>query len=117
MGHSVANQLTYIKKLDTVAKVNTDDIANLSSIYKCNMISSHEKFQQIARDILWLNLTLHGQSDLFMTIRELQLAILRLIQQLDELMSAVQYTIVGKLPLNLVDPTTLHSIKKITSLA
>jgi phosphotransferase system IIA component len=50
--HSVANQLTYIKKLDTVAKVNTDAIANLSSIVKGKMISSHEKFQQIAPYLL-----------------------------------------------------------------
>jgi hypothetical protein len=51
-----------------------------------------------------------------MTIRELELAILRLMQQLDELMSAVQYTALGKLPLNLVDPTTLLSIFKNISL-
>jgi hypothetical protein len=50
-----------------------------------------------------------------MTVRELELAILRLIQQLDELMSAVPYTAVGK-SLNLVDPTMLHSILKNISL-
>jgi hypothetical protein len=48
MVHSFANQLPFIKKLDTVAKVKTEAIANLSSIVKGNMISSLEKFQQIA---------------------------------------------------------------------
>jgi hypothetical protein len=30
--HSLSNQLTYIKKLDTLTKVNTDAITNVSSV-------------------------------------------------------------------------------------
>jgi hypothetical protein len=52
MVHSVPKRLTHIKKPDTVAKANIDAIANLSSIVRGKMISSHERFQQIARDIL-----------------------------------------------------------------
>ena len=114
--HSVANQLTYIKKLDTITSVNADAIANLSGIIRDDMIKSHDKFREITRDILWLNMTIYGQSALFMTIRQLELAVLQLTQQLDELMDAIQSIIMGKLPVNLINPTTLHNILKNVSL-
>jgi hypothetical protein len=66
--HSVTNQFTYIKRLDTITNVNVEAIANLSSIIKETVINSHERFRQTARDIIWLNLTIHGQSTLFTTI-------------------------------------------------
>ena len=50
---------------------------------------------------MWLNLTIHGQNTLFMTIRKLEFSILRLTQQLDELINAVQYATTGKLPMTL----------------
>jgi len=51
-----------VKKLNTAVKIDTEAIANLSNIIKDNMVQSHERFQQVARDILWLNITLFGQS-------------------------------------------------------
>ena len=114
--HSVTNQLTYIKKSDTITSVNADAIANLSGTIRDDMIKSHDKFQEIARDILRLNLTIHGQNVLFMTIRQLELAVLQLTQQLDELMDAIQFIIMGKLAVNLIIPTTLHNILKGVSL-
>jgi hypothetical protein len=62
--HSLSHQVTYIRQLDTITRMNPNAIANLSAIVKNNMIRSHDKFQQLARDIAYLNLTLHGQSDL-----------------------------------------------------
>ena len=114
--HSVANQLTYIKKLDTITSVNADANANLSGIIRDDMIKSHDKFLAITRDILWLNMTIYAQSALFMTIRQLELAVLQLTQQLDELMNAIYSIIMGKLPVSLINPTTLHSISKNVSL-
>ena len=49
--HSVANQLTYIKKLDTITSMNADTIANLSGIVRDDMIKSHDKFRDITRDL------------------------------------------------------------------
>jgi hypothetical protein len=114
--HSVTNQLTYIKRLDTITNVNVEAIANPSSIIKDTLMNSHERFRQTARDIIWLNLTIHGQSTLFTTIRELECTILRITQQLDELMNAVQHATLGNLPMTLVNPVTLHSILKNISL-
>ena len=52
--YSVANQLTYIKKLDTITSVNGDAIANLSGIIRDDMMKSDDKFREITRDILWI---------------------------------------------------------------
>ena len=103
--HSVANQLTYMKKLDTVTSVNADAIANLSGIIRDDMIKSHDIFREITRDILWLNMTIYGQSALFMTFRQLELAVLQLTEQADGLMDAIKFVIVRKLPVNLINPT------------
>jgi len=102
--HSVTNQFTYIKKLDPITNVNVEAISNLFRIIKEKVIHSHEKLQQTARDILFLNLTIHGQSTLFTTIRQLEFTFLRFTQQIDELINAVQHIITRKLPLSLVSP-------------
>jgi len=47
-------------------------IANLSNIVKNDIIQSHNRFQEIARDILWLNVTLFNHSELLVTIRQLE---------------------------------------------
>ena len=47
-----------------------------------------------------------------MTFRQLELAVLQLTQQLDELMDAIQFVIMRKLPVNLINPTSLHNILK-----
>ena len=47
-----------------------------------------------------------------MTFRQLELAVLQLTEQADELMAAVQFVIVRKLPVNLINPTTSHNVLK-----
>jgi len=49
--HSVANQLTYVKKAGDTTSLNTDSIANHSSIIKDSIIQSNDKYHQITRDI------------------------------------------------------------------
>ena len=39
---------------------------------------------------MWLNITIHGQTKLFLVVRQLDFASLRLIQQRTELFNAVQ---------------------------
>jgi ABC-type transporter Mla subunit MlaD len=97
--HSVTDQFTYIRKLDSIASINADAIANLSGIVKHNMINSNNKLQQINMDLQWLNLTVHDLSVLFTTIWQLEFAVLHLTQQLDEFVNAIQHVIAGKLPM------------------
>ena len=43
--HSLSNQVTYVKKLDTVIGINSQAIANLTSVIKDNVVHSHEIFK------------------------------------------------------------------------
>jgi len=82
----------------------------LSSIVKDIVSQSYEKFQQTAGDVIWLNYTLHSQSDLFTAVRQLEFALLQMTQQVSDLISAVQSVLQGQLPMSLINPTTLQNI-------
>jgi len=89
ISHSLANQFTYVKKRNTALNIDTEAIANLSNIIKDNMIQLHEKFQQVARDMLWLNITLFGQSELHTVIRQWEFTLFQLVQQIDDLFNII----------------------------
>ena len=76
--HSLSDQLTYIKKLNTLTQENAHEIMTLSSIVKDEVIQSHDRFQQVMRDIVWLNATLQGQSEQHAYVRQLEFALLGL---------------------------------------
>jgi hypothetical protein len=59
--HHLYNQVTYVKKPDPIAAINTKASANLTTIIKDNIVLSRDKFQQITRYIMWLNYILQGQ--------------------------------------------------------
>ena len=67
---------------------------------------------------MWLNVTVYAQSELFSTIGQLELefALLRLIQQLDEPSNAIQSAMHGSLSVSLINPTVLLNILKNVSL-
>ena len=114
--HSLSDQVTYVKKLDTMARFNANVIANLSTIAKDTVAQSHKRFQETARDVVWLNYILHGRSELFTAIRQLEFSLLQLIQQVGDLISAVQSVLQGKLPLRLINPTTSLNILRNVSM-
>jgi len=57
-------------------------MANLSTVVRDAMVQSHERFKQITRDIMRLNITVYNQSELYMALRQLQYTLLLLIQQI-----------------------------------
>ena len=65
---------------------------------------------------MWFSVTVYAASELFSTIRQLEFALLRLIQQLDELSNAIQSVIQGSLSICLLKPTVLLNILKNVSL-
>jgi hypothetical protein len=93
--HSLANQEMYFKRLDHTVRVNFEAILNLSTILKNEIIQSHDKYQQIIRDIAWLNMTVYNHSVLFLVIRQIEFALLELTQQVDEMLIAVQHILLG----------------------
>jgi hypothetical protein len=107
--------VTYIRKLEIATNVNAQAVANLSVILKDIVVQSYEKFHETARDILWLNYTHHGQSELYTTVRQLQLALLQMAQQVDDLLGAVQSVLHGKLPIHFINPIVLqHILRNVT---
>ena len=74
------------------------------------MVQSHEKYQQAVRDILWLNITLFGQSEMHTAIRQLECTLFQLVQQVDELFNVVQCAMQVRLSIELVNPRVLQNI-------
>jgi len=66
--HSLSNQLSYVKRLSTATEVNAKAIADFSSIVKDNIIQSHDKFQEITRDLMWLNVTVYAGANCFLLL-------------------------------------------------
>ena len=73
-------------------------------------MKSHSKFQESSRNIAWLNDTLRHQSEMYIHVRQLEYSLMLANQQISELFTSVQYALLGKLPVSLVTPTTLHRI-------
>ena len=114
--HSLANQLSYMKGLGQNPRVNADAISNISTIVKNELVQSYDRYVQLTRDVIRLNLTLFIQSALFTVIRELEYALLQLTHQVDELLMAVQSSLSGKLPMSILSPNILHSVLRNISL-
>jgi len=55
----------------------------MSTIVKNELVQSHDRYVQLTRDVMWLNLTLFNQSVLFTVIQELEYALLQLTHQVD----------------------------------
>jgi len=77
---------------------------------KDNVVQSHGRFQEVSKDIAWLNNTLRHQSEMYIHITQLEYSLMLAVQQIGELFSSVPYALLGKLPVSLVTPVTLHSI-------
>ena len=107
IAHSVSNQLSYVKDF---GKINAEAIANLSNVVQEQMIQSHEQLLNLAKDMFWLNATFHTESSVFAVIRQIEFTLMQLIQQIDGLFNAVQYAILGKLPIKLIGPLELQGI-------
>jgi len=74
------------------------------------MIDSHDRFFETTRDILWLNVTVHSQSEVYMAVRQLEFALFQLTQRVDQLLAAIQYALQGKLPVTLIGSSVLYDI-------
>ena len=108
--HSLSHQRAFLEKLNTLTKINLDANTNFSSIVKYTIVQSHDRFQQLTRDIIWLNVTIYNQSEIYMKIRQLEFVSLQLTQQIHEFIATVQYVLQDKSPINVICPATLYNI-------
>jgi len=102
--------VTYVRKVAGTTSLNTESIANLSSIVKDSIIQSHVMYQQFTRDLLWLNLTFLGQSNIYTAVRKMEFTVSQLTQQLDEMFNTIQVAISGSPSMKLISPSSLQSI-------
>ena len=56
---------------------------------------------------MWLNVTVHSQSEVYMAVRQLEFTLLQMAQQIDDLLAAVRCVLQGRLPISLVNPAIL----------
>jgi len=108
IAHSMNQQVTYLKQLDGTVRFNHQAIANLSATLKDIAMRSQEKFQEIATKLEWGNL----QREAATTIRELEFTLTQLEISIDELINAIQYVMIGRVPVNLINPTMLQDMLK-----
>ena len=106
--HSINQQVTYFKQLDGTVRFNYQAIANLPATLKDIAMRSQEKFQEIATKLEWGNL----QREAAMAIRELEFTLTQLEISIDEFMNAMQYVMIGRVPVNLISPTILQDMLK-----
>jgi hypothetical protein len=88
--HSLNHQVTYMQKLKTAERVYLDGVANLSATLKDHIIRSYNESQSLAHELMLFNISFLAQSSLSTSIRQLEFSLMKLTQQLDELMNAVQ---------------------------
>ena len=63
--HSLANKLTYVKGLGLNTRVNADAIANMSTIVRKELVQSHDRYVELTKDIMWLNLTAQSERTVY----------------------------------------------------
>jgi len=110
VAHTLSNQVTFIRNINSVANLNTEAFVNLSTLVKDIVVQSHGRYQETSRNIAWLNDTLRHLSELYVHIRQIEYSLMLAVQQMGELFSSVQYGVLGKLPVSLITPITLYSI-------
>ena len=82
----------------------------MSCIVKDIVIQTYERFQETKRNILWLNNTLNGQSKLNTAVKQLEFALLLVLQRIKELLEVIKSLLQGKLLITLIKPSTLQCI-------
>jgi hypothetical protein len=106
--HSMNRQVTYFKQLDGTVKFHNQAITNLSTTLKDLALRTQEKLQEVASRLEWGD----QQRQTATTIRELEFALTQLELSIDEFMGAMQYVMVGRVPVNLISPVMLQEMLK-----
>ena len=106
--HSLNQQVTYLKQLDGSVKFNFQAIGNLSNTLKDIAVKAQEGFQDVATRLVWYN----RQREAATAERQLEFALMKLEISTDELIDALQFVLLGKVPLNLAKPNVLREMLK-----
>jgi hypothetical protein len=113
VSHSIQQQLTYFKQLDERVVWDHKTLVTLSHDIKSFAQQAQEAFQEVAPKFSWAA-KLRDSAEL---ITSLELALSRVEVQLDEALTALQFGINGRVPVNLVPPFVFKNILTNVSLS
>jgi hypothetical protein len=108
--HSVNDQLTYLKSLDTTVNFNTKAVEILSGKIKSVMLDFGKWTNKVDMTTQWLNATIFNQTSTFNYIRQLEREVLELQMRVKELVHGVEQSLSGRLSLSLISPDVLLEI-------
>jgi hypothetical protein len=108
--HSVNDQLTYLKSLDTTVKFDTKAVDILSGKIKSIMLESAKWTNKVDMTTQWLNATIFNQTSIFTYIRQLELEVLELKMRVKDILHGVEQSLSGRLSLSLIPPDVLLGI-------
>jgi hypothetical protein len=106
VAHSVQHQLSYFKQLDDNMSLDHKTLVTLSRDLKEFAQKAQEAFQEVASKFS-MTAKLRESANL---IKGLEFALARVELQLDETLTALQFGIHGKIPVNLIPPSILKDI-------
>jgi uncharacterized protein with von Willebrand factor type A (vWA) domain len=106
MVHSLNQQVSYLKSLNGNVKANATAIFGLSGTLKNILNKTRESFQNVAAKLAWLN----KQTEAASVIRSLESELTNLEVSISELQVAFQFVLIGKIPLNLINPRILKEM-------
>jgi chromosome condensin MukBEF ATPase and DNA-binding subunit MukB len=104
--HSLDGHLTYFKQLDESVRFDQQAIHNLSSNIRDFARKTQETFQKVATKLEWSN-KLRASATL---IRQLEFSLACLESRLDQTLTALQFVVNGKIPVNLISPAEVRDI-------
>ena len=90
--HSVNEQLTYLRSLDSAVKFNSKSVKSLSENIKSTMLKSQQWMNKVDATVYWLNATLNNQTNVFVYIRQLEFEISQLHTQIKDTLSGLDST-------------------------
>jgi tetrahydromethanopterin S-methyltransferase subunit B len=70
--HSVNEQLTCLRSLDSLVKFNSKSVKSLSEKVKSMTLNSQQWMNTMDAKVHWLNATLNNQTSVFVYIRQLE---------------------------------------------
>jgi hypothetical protein len=108
--HSSNQQVTYLKELDGTVRFNYEAVTNMSASLKRIVTKIQGDFQGFASKMLRNSKHIEAAE----IIRQLEFALTQFELNIDELMFALQYVQLDKIPLNLISPSMLSMLKNVS---
>jgi hypothetical protein len=78
ISHTLNGQISYIKGIALNSRVNSDAIANLSTIFRTEVIQLHNRYARLSSDAFQFNVTFVDYSSLTSLVRQIEFSLLQM---------------------------------------